>query len=254
MLQDYIAVDLEMTGLNPKTDEILEIGAVKVKDKQTADTFSALIRVEKEIDAEIEELTGITTEMSRQGEELDTAVRRFMEFAEDLVWVGHNVIYDYSFLKQWAVNHKIEFEKEAADTLKIARKCLPQLEKKSLDALCEYYKIGDGKMHRAFVDAKATAELYEKLEAEFSENEAEIFMPKPLLWKTKKQTPATARQKNYLNELAKYHNIVIDSSVEKLSRSEASRLTDRLLRQYGRIPTYEERKNEKARPSDSGRL
>lgn len=236
MLEDYLVVDLEMTGLNPRTDQILEIGAVKVKKKQITDTFSCLVRPNGKLSAEVQELTGITEEMASEGEEPDAALGRFLIFAEDLVWVGHNIIYDYSFIKQWAVNHRILFSKYAVDTLKVARKCLPELEKKSLDYLCDYFEISREAKHRAFEDAAATRELYERLESQFEEEQKEIFVPEELHYKLRRQTPATPRQKNYLKELAEYHKIVLDMSVDRLSRSEASRLTDRIIHQYGRIP------------------
>lgn len=80
MLEDYIVVDLEMTGLNPKTDRILEIGAVKVLGKQVCGTFSRLIRPERKLDTKIVELTGITDVLAASGDELDIAVEAFLEF------------------------------------------------------------------------------------------------------------------------------------------------------------------------------
>lgn len=55
----------------------------------------------------------------------------WVSFGEDIL-VGQNVIFDYSFLKQAAINRKMSFERKAADTLKIARRCLPALEKRTL--------------------------------------------------------------------------------------------------------------------------
>ena len=119
MLKDYIVVDLEMTGLNPKRDHILEIGAVKVKDKEVQSTFSVLIRQETPLDERIVQLTGITDEMASAGGEMDAAVSSFLEFAEDFTWVGHNVMFDYSFVKQWEANHRIKRICYGVDTLKL---------------------------------------------------------------------------------------------------------------------------------------
>lgn len=248
MLKDYIVVDLEMTGLNPKTDKILEIGAVKVCSKQITDIFSCIVNPECEIEERVQKLTGISSQMAAEGENLDDAVKVFLEFAQDFVWVGHNIIFDYSFMKQWAVNHKIPLTKYAADTLKIARKCLPELEKKSLDYLCEYYKIQREERHRAAEDAKATQALYEILEERFLEKEPELFCPKELQYKVKRQTKATERQKNYLKELAEYHKILLDVSVDQMSRSEASRLTDKIIHQYGKLPALVKQKNKISHP------
>ncbi len=234
MLTDYLTVDLEMTGLNPKTDRILEIGAVKVSGKQIKGTFSRLICPDRKLDGEIVALTGITDEMAARGDSLDDAVTSFLEFAGDLVWVGHNVMYDYKFIRQWEINHRIQRTCYAVDTLKIARKCLDSLGRKSLDYLCEHFGIVREMSHRALDDAKATQALYEILERSFLEKEPGLFAEKELQYKAKRQTPATPRQIEYLKALLNYHQIAPEIMPEQMSRSDASRLTDRIILQYGR--------------------
>lgn len=235
MLENYIVLDLEMTGLHPKNDKILEIGAIKVREKQVTDIFSVLVNPKVPLSEKVQELTGITGEMAENGVDEEEALKRFLEFAGEDIWVGHNVIFDYSFIKQWTVNHKMPFQKSAVDTLKIARVCLPQLEKKTLDYLCEYFNIHREKSHRALEDAKATRVLYEMLEAEYYKKTPEMFFPKELQYKAKRQTLATLRQKKYLKDLTEYHKINLDVSMEQLSRSEASRLTDKIIQKYGKL-------------------
>lgn len=236
MLTEYIVVDLEMTGLKPARDKILEIGAVHVKDGQIVEEYETLVNPGVEIPASVTELTGITQEMAERGTDTKTAVAGFLEFSGDLPLVGHNILYDYSFLKHNAVNHDLPFEAQTVDTLKLARKLLPDLEKKTLEALCEYFHIIREKEHRALSDAKATAQLLERLKEQFGERCPELFEPKQLVYKVKKQGPITPRQKKYLKELAEYHKIELPVAVESLTRNEASRLTDQLLSRYGRIP------------------
>ena len=248
MLEEYIAVDLEMTGLRAKTDRILEIGAVQVRNGEVCAEFSRMVNPMCAISPQVQELTGITQEMAEEGIPVDQAAGEFLEFAKDLVWVGHNIIYDYSFLKQWAVNQKIPLQKQAVDTLKIARKCLPELEKKSLDYLCEYYGIIRAKRHRACDDARATAQLYQILEEKFADSQEVLFRPRTLEYRAKRQTPATPAQKNYLKELAEYHKIDLDMQLEQLSRSEASRTIDGIIRQYGRMEVSRERGSGMVRP------
>ena len=55
----YIAIDLETTGLNPKTERIIEIGAARVEDGTVVQTYSTFVNPERELDARIRELTGI---------------------------------------------------------------------------------------------------------------------------------------------------------------------------------------------------
>lgn len=236
MLESYVVVDLEMTGLRAKTDRILEIGAVKVENHRITETYQKMINAGIKIPKEIQKLTGITDEMAATGVEEREAVEGFFDFCKGFPLAGHNIIFDYSFLKQYAVNHKVTFEKNGIDTLKLSRKFLPELEKKTLDYLCEYLKIERNQNHRALEDARATYVLLEYLREKYAEQEPEAFRPLPLLYRAKKQSPATERQKRHLKELAEYHKIELDIDIETLTKSEASRKTDRILAQYGKMP------------------
>lgn len=235
-MRDYIVIDLEMTGLNPKRDAVLEVGAVKIRGKKRVEELNFFVNPGCAIRQEVTALTGITEEMVRNGIPAQEAIHRVAEFTEGEILVGHNVIFDYSFLKQLAVNERISFERKAVDTLKLARRFLQEPPQKTLDSLCEYFGIKRARNHRALEDARATQELYELLEQQyFDENEA-AFEPKPLLYKPKRQTPATFAQKKHLKELLDYHKIETDVSLDELTRSEASRRIDKILLEYGRIP------------------
>lgn len=236
MIKDYVVIDLEMTGLNVKTDRILEAGAVRVKNGVVTDTFSELIDPNCHLSEKVVSLTGITNEMASQGKDSDAALTDFFDFIGEDILVGQNVIFDYSFLKQWAVNHKRSFERNALDTLKLARRFLPGEQKKDLDSLCTYFAIGRVNAHRALDDALETQQVFEKLAELYEETEPEAFRPYPLQYKVKKQSPATPQQLKYLKQFAAYHGIEIPRLSEKITRSEASRLTDQLIAKYGRMP------------------
>lgn len=234
MLTEYVAVDLEMTGLRLARDRILEIGAVHMRERQEAGRYHVLVNPWIEIPEEIQRLTGITQEMAAQGMEAAEAIDGFLEFCGGLPLVGHNISFDYGFLKQGAVNGGMELEAPVADTLKIARKLLPAEQKKSLEALCGQYDIPLKKHHRALEDAAATAQLLELLQETYGDTCPELFTPGPLEIKVKKQSPITPRQKKYLKELAAYHKIDLPM-VDGYSKSQASRLTDQLIARYGRM-------------------
>lgn len=236
ILQDYTVIDLEMTGLHPKNDAILEVGAAKIRNGEVTDTMDIFVNPGRKITQEITELTGITDEMVKEGLSPAAAFHKTAEFIGDDILVGHNIIFDYSFLKQQAVNEKVPFEKKAVDTLKAARKCMLRPGKKSLECLCDYLDIEREREHRAIYDALATHELYQYLQKTYGETNPEVFEPKDLIYKTKRQTPATKIQKIHLKELADYHKIELDIVWEQLTRSEASRLMDKLISQYGRCP------------------
>lgn len=232
----YVVVDLEMTGLNPRRDRILEIGAVKVEQGEITGTFQRIINPRMALSKDITALTGITDEMACQGCSCEEAVGAFLAFAEDLPLSGHNLIFDYSFLKQAAANQGIQIEKDGIDTLKLARKFLPDAESKSLDYLCEFLAIARDRKHRALDDALATERLLAYLWERFWSQEPDAFLARPLHYKVKKQQPASERQKRHLKELTEYHKIKLGWELESLTRSEASRITDKIISAYGRIP------------------
>lgn len=233
MTDSYVSIDLETTGLNPKLDKIIEIGAVKVIQGKTADSFSALVNPGRQLSEKVMELTGIQNEELANAPGIEQILPAVLEFLEDLPLLGHSILFDFSFLKKAAVNQKLPFEKEAIDTLKIARKYLRQLEHRNLDYLCAYYGI-EHHAHRALADAKATSELYRKLGAAFYQQEDGLFVPQKLNFKVKRDTPASKSQKERIYRLIEQHKLMVDYDVEKLTKSEASRYTDKILAAYGR--------------------
>lgn len=233
MINTYISIDLETTGLNPKLDKIAEIGAVKIVEGKVVDSFSTLVNPGRKLEQRIIELTGIQDTDLEQAPDLEEVFPDLLDFLEDLPLLGHSVLFDYSFLKKAAVDRKLTFEKRAIDTLKIARKYLADLEHRSLDYLCAYYQIPHH-AHRALADAEATSLLYGKLAELFYREDEPLFAPNELHFKVKRDTPATKAQKTRLYQLLAQHRITLDADVEKLTRSEASRLTDKLLAKYGR--------------------
>lgn len=233
MINSYVCIDLETTGLNPKLDKIIEIGAIKVRDGKVVDTFSAYVNPGRKLEERIVELTSITQEQVDGAKEITAILPGFLEFLEELPLLGHRVLFDYSFLKKATVNQKLTLEKQGIDTLRIARCFLPQLEKRSLEYLCKYYEIPHV-AHHAYADAEATSTLYQRLAEEFYEKDSRIFQPQPLYYAAKKETPATKAQKERLYRLIEQHGLIVDYDVEKLSRSEASRYTDKIYEKYGR--------------------
>lgn len=234
MTESYVCVDLETTGLNPKEDRIIEIGAVKVeKGKQTA-FYQTLVNPGRGIEDKITALTGLSDAEVKDAPDITSVIGEFLTFAGESVLLGHSVLFDYSFLKKAAVNSRLPFEREGIDTLKIARKYLASLESRSLDYLCRYYAIPHN-AHRAMEDARATCLLYERLREEFLTKETEKeFTPEKLIYQVKREQPATRLQKERLYKLLEKHKLLQDLDVDKLTRNEASRYTDKLLAKYGR--------------------
>ena len=235
MISQYIALDTETTGLNPARDRVLEIGAARICDGKVCETFDSLIDTGVEIPERIVELTGITDEMQLTGKKPQQAFAEFLEFCGDLPILGHNISFDFGFLKQSAVNLGLSFEKEGVDTLKLARQFLPELPSRRLPDLCMHYGIDPGHSHRALDDALAAHELLKKLWEEFGEQKPDAFAVKKLQYSVKKQSPMTDSQKGYLNDLLKYHRIDTNIRMETMTKSEASRMIDKIILQYGKI-------------------
>ncbi len=233
--RDVVALDLETTGLDSKTERILEIGAVRIRDGREEASFSRLINPGREIPDAVRELTGITGEMTAACPPVEEVLPEFLEFCGELPILGHTVMFDFRFFKRAAVNQGFSFERRGFDTLALCRKFMPEGEKKNLAAACRYYGVETGTSHRALDDARAALDLYGRLAALYGEEKPEAFAPSPLIYKVKKDPPASKRQKEVLRDLLKYHKITLSAQMDGLSRSEIARITDRIISKYGRI-------------------
>lgn len=239
MIKNYVAFDLETTGLSPETDQIIEIGALKVKDGKVVDRFMEFVKPDAPITSVITGITGITNEMVANARDTEEIIRDFVVFCGDDILIGHNIMFDYKFCKIYATKYGLSFEKEGIDTLKIARKIHKEFESKSLGCLCEHYHILNQSAHRAYHDALATAKLYQCMAHYFEEKDPKVFEPMQLQYKQKKVQPVTKKQIDFIGSLCKQHNICIDDCLdiclEELTRSEASKLIDSIISEHGNI-------------------
>ncbi|MBQ9122459.1 MAG: 3'-5' exonuclease [Lachnospiraceae bacterium] len=235
MVDNFVCIDLETTGLNPKRDKIIEIGAVKVERGQIVDLFETFVNPHRKLEERIVQLTGITDEDLSGAPDMAQVLPQVLAFIGEDILLGHSILFDYSFLKKAAVDQKMKFERLGVDTLKIARKFLPELESRSLDFLCQHYQIPH-RAHRALEDAKATAALYQILKNQFATEETKKdFLAGNLLFNVKRDTPATKAQVERLYKLIELHKLSPEIAPEQMTRSEASRYTDQVLAKYGRL-------------------
>ena len=241
-MQSYIAVDLETTGLSPRENEILEIGAVLVENGKMIDKFSELVRPTAKIPPKITELTGIDDSMVEGGPPIHEVLERFLIFAGDKPLLGHNLKFDYSFLKVNGEKIGKKVNPFGIDTLKIAKHVLPELSSRSLASLCDYYHVKNKQAHRAYEDAEAAAKIFEKMKKQFQTTVPEVFHPQEMHYKVKRQEAITIKQKKYLLDLIKCHKIKIEAvldentaSIDELTKSKASKLIDYIILHYGKI-------------------
>jgi len=231
----YVAIDVETTGLDPRTEKIIEIGAVLVQDGIAVKEKSTLVNPGRELTERIRELTGIQDSMLEHAPGIGEVIGEYVNFCQGLPILGHNILFDYRFLKQAAVNQGLEFEKQGIDTLYLCRKFMPSQEKKNLGNACAYFQVDLKTAHRALGDAYGAHELYQCLAKRYGMEDAEPFFSKMMVYKAKREQPASKRQKEVLHELIKYHRIDVTVQIDDLSRNEVSRLTDKIISQYGRI-------------------
>lgn len=226
-MEKGIIIDIETTGLDPCENQITEIAGIKILDGEIIDRYSQLINPEVLIPSSITKLTGITNEMVKEMPKINDVINNFIDFCEDYDLMGHNLMFDFSFIKAQVIKQKLHFDKRGIDTLKIARTVLKNLEKRSLTFLCDYYKIKRDKKHRAYDDALATYYLYKKLKEDFyCEDNKDLFSAIPLHWKPKKVEPITIKQEKYLLDLVKRNNIVLIKPINEFTKSEASKMID----------------------------
>ena len=98
------------------------------------------------------------------------------------------------------------------------------------------FAVDSGESHRALSDAMAAHHLYQELKNRYFLEVPEVFAPQPLIYKVKREQPASKKQKEVLRELLKYHRIDITVEIDHMSGNEISRMIDKIIFQYGRIP------------------
>ncbi len=226
-----VVIDLETTGLLKRTDRIIEIGALRIREGRIADTCSILVDPGFPLTQEIVEITGITDEMLAGRERFEQIADTLLDFLGDDVLVGHSITGDYAFLKKAFVDCRPKgfvFEKKGIDTLKLARALLEPDEKKRLADCCRHYGYVFH-AHRAPDDAAATWFLLQKLYEEFGSLKPELFEPQQLCFAVKRDTPVMEKQKEKLRKAAKEMGIQIDENrMSALTKSQASRILDKL--------------------------
>lgn len=228
MIKNYVAVDLETTGLYPKQDRIIEIGALRVRNGEVVEKFSSFINPLQKLPEKVTQITGITDKDLMQAPTMEDIWKEVFDFLGEDILLGQRILFDYSFFKRIAVNHGYSFERNGIDTLKIARKYLASLESRTLSGLCEYYHIPI-RAHRALEDAKATHILYQKLAEDFEAEETDaVFCPQPLIYKVKKESSITSSQLEQLKRLMERYSVKPDIVPESLTKNEASRYIDKI--------------------------
>jgi len=154
-LSEFIALDLETSGLDSKNDKIIELSAYKFSNGKPVSCFTTLINPEININHKITSITGITNEMLFDKPTFDIIEDKFCSFIKDYPIVGHNILFDLSFLKANLRNYnKIFNSRMVCDTYYLSKIFYYNLSSFSLTGLCHSLNIPIKESHRAQEDAK----------------------------------------------------------------------------------------------------
>ena len=168
---DYVIFDLETTGISPNYDEVIEISALKVKGGEVVDEFNTLVNPGRKIPFGATKVNGITNAMVAEAPAFSHVLAEFLDFAEGLVLVGHNIArFDMKFIWRDAEQYFGEIpQNNYVDTLQVARKHLPKMEHHRLVDLAEHYGISSEGAHRALNDCYMNQKVYECMVSEMRE-------------------------------------------------------------------------------------
>jgi len=179
-IEDYVAFDLETTSKYVGYAEIIEIGAIRVRNNKPVEEYATLIKPEFPIPEAVTAVNNITNEMVEDKPKINEVLGTFIDFVGDDVLLGHNItgfdmniVYDY-VEAIWGEKFRNDF----IDTRYIAPQCLPDLENCRLDTLCEYFDVTLDGRHRALADAYMTHECYQNMRRLCQEKNIDISLVK----------------------------------------------------------------------------
>ncbi len=157
----YAILDIETTGGSPKTEKITEIAIFFHDGNEVVGEWCTLINPEKPIPYFITGLTGITNEMVSDAPRFFEVAKELVEKTENHILVGHNIQFDYSFIKSEYRRLGFDYQRDTLCTIKLTRKCFPGYPSYGLGKICKELGIEIRGRHRAAGDALATVRLFE---------------------------------------------------------------------------------------------
>lgn len=164
---NYVMIDTETTGLDPRYDEIIELSALKIKNNEVVDTYTTLVKPSEPISSFISELTGITNEMVKDAPILEETISSFISFVGEDKVMGYNAHFDVNFIYDAAQkNLNQDFSNDIIDVLRIARKIVKDSKNHKLKTIADYYDISYDLIHRGEADSLLCLACYTRLKTE----------------------------------------------------------------------------------------
>lgn len=163
---DYTVLDLETTGLDPKTNDIIEIAIMKVRNGEIGERFSTFVYTPLEVTDHVQYLTGIHANDLQGKPDFITLMPKIQAFIGDDALLGHNIRFDVDFLAEKGVDVQKNL---LYDTYLLSNILYPELPSHSLETNTKYFGIPHKDSHRAMADVEATHALWKRLIASFPE-------------------------------------------------------------------------------------
>ncbi len=160
---EFVAFDLETTGLDARTDAIIEIGAVRIRDGQVADKFASFAQPGHLLSAKTVSLTGITDELLRDAPTPAQAVDAFLDWVGDTPLCAHNAAFDTGFIREYCRKSGRSFDPLYFDTMILAQYLLPKLPNHKLDTVATALGLPPFQHHRAYEDADVCGQILSAL-------------------------------------------------------------------------------------------
>ena len=200
---EYIAFDLETTGLDAKSDAIIEIGAVRMRDGEKVERFSSFAWPGHPLSPKTVSLTSITDEMLRGAPRPEQAVEAFLDWAGDTPLVAHNAEFDTGFVRAYCRRSGRKFDPMYIDTMLLAQYLCPQLHNHKLDTVANHLELPPFHHHRACDDAQVCGDILYKLLPKLEERGVSDFSQVNGLTATMKRGGRGRRSAYHLVILAK---------------------------------------------------
>lgn len=152
---DAVFVDIETNGGNSSRGRVIEVAAIKVSGGEIIDTFTSLVNPGNDVPYWITQLTGITSGDVSGAPYFEDIAAQLYEFMGNSIFVAHNVLFDYSFLKREFAATGHDFRPKLFCTVKMSRALWPEHQGHSLEKIIARHAIPVSARHRAYDDAKA---------------------------------------------------------------------------------------------------
>ncbi len=238
---EFVVFDIETTGLSPITDDIIEIGAVKVANRRVVDSFSTFVHVHRSLPAKIIELTSITDDMLQGQPEITSVLPEFFNFVGDSVLVAHNAGFDMSFIKNKTIKYLDKScDPPVLDTLELSKALIKDVKNHKLNTLTKKLGINLENHHRAVDDANATAQLFIQLMNIL--NDRSIYEIGKLNEILREEIDIVKKSSHHVNILVKnytglknLYNLVSDSHIRYYYKKPRILKSDLMLRREGLI-------------------